>query len=112
MIDSYGGKCTINQEFSFFVNCYIEFNRIYINSSHVEWNPTVKGSLTVTIQDIRNPDLSGETLNFIIYNYDSTGKKILGRTYATLNPASLTYKYDGLQISVNNDQPIVLEVGT
>jgi hypothetical protein len=112
LIDSYDGECNINQEFSFFVNCYIDNNRIFINSSNPTWDPNVDGSLTFEVMGIRNPDIAGDTLNFIIYNYDSVGKKILGRTYSNLNPASLHYEYDGLQIIVNNDEPIDLEVGT
>jgi len=94
------------------VNCYQDYNRIYINSSNENWDPDLDGSLTVSIEEIRNPDLDGATLNFVIYNYDSVSKKILGRTYSTLNPASLTYVYDGDQIVVNDDEPVILEVGT
>lgn len=111
LIDSYGGKCDINEEFSFFVNCYIDNNRIFINASNPLWIPTM-GALTFTAQSIRTPDDDGEALNFIISNYDSASKKIISRTYSTLNPASLNYSYDGLLISINDDQPVDIEVGT
>lgn len=37
---------------------------------------------------------------------------MLGRTYSNLHVASINYDYDGLQIDVNNKQPITLEVGS
>ena len=111
LIDSYGGKCEINEEFSFFVNCYIDNNRIFINASNPLWTPTM-GSLTLTIQNIKTPDDDGEALNFVISSYDSVNKKIVSRTYSTLNPSSLAYKYDGYLISINDDQPVDIEVGT
>jgi len=111
LIDSYGGECEINEEFSFFVNCYIDNNRIFINASNPLWTPSM-GSLTFLAQNIRTPDDDGEARNFVISNYDSEKKRIVSRTYSTLNPASLTYVYDGYLISINNDEPIDVEVGT
>ena len=70
------------------------------------------GSLTLEVDNIRTPDLAGDTLNFVVSNYDSANKKILSRTYANLNPASLHFAYDGLLISVNNDLAVDVEVGT
>lgn len=112
LIDSYGGICNINQDFSFFVNCQLDNNRIFINASNPEWVPEVSGSLSLTVNGIINPDNAGNTLSFIIYNYNTQTQTILGRTYSNLNPASLFFGYDGLLISVNNDQPIQVEVGT
>lgn len=112
LIDSYGGKCTINKAFSFFVNCILDYNRIWINSTNEEWNPDVNGALTSVIENIRDPDDNGSTHAFVIGNYDSLNKKVLGRTYNTLNPASLDYTYDGELISVNDDLPVIVEIGT
>ena len=111
LIDSYGGECTINEDFSFFVNCYLDNNRVFVNASNTQWTETM-GSLTLEVNSIRTTDDDGEALNFIIFNYDSSDKRILSRTYSTLNPASITYSYDGILISVNNDEPIDVEVGT
>lgn len=70
------------------------------------------GTLDLYVQDIRTPDLEGETFNFVISNYDSSNKRIISRTYSTLNPASITYTYDGYLITVNDDLPVDVEVGT
>lgn len=111
LIDSYDGGCDINEDFSFFVNCYLDNNRVFVNASNSQWTETM-GSLTLEIDGIRTPDDDGEALNFIIFNYDSSDKRILSRTYSTLNSGSLTYTYDGILISVNNDEPVDVEVGT
>lgn len=111
LIDSYAGKCDINEDFSFFVSCTIDNNRVFVNSSNPSWT-TLMGSLNLTLEDIRTPDNDGETLNFVVSNYDSVGKKVLSRSYGNLNPASLTYIYDGLLITVNDDEEVNVEVGT
>lgn len=111
IIDSYGGNCTINREFSFFVNCKVDNNRITVNATNSEW-PVSNGPLTLSIYGINNPDDDGDTFAFVISNYDSLNYQVLGRTYSTLNPASFYYTYDGSQIHVNYDRPIYLEVGT
>lgn len=41
--------------------------------------------------NVLTPDDDGETNNFIVYNYDSLNKIVLGRTYANLHSASLIY---------------------
>lgn len=51
-------------------------------------------------------------MEFIVANYDSVGKRVLGRTYSNLNPSSLVYEYDGEEIVVNDEKPIYLEVGS
>lgn len=112
ILDIYQGKCTVNQAFSFFSNCIIENNRIFFNATNDLWDPSTQGQLNFTINTIRGPDFDGDTLNFAIYNYDNITKKVLGRTYITLNKANLYYTYDGLQIYVNEGQAITLEVGS
>ena len=112
IIDSYLGKCTVDQSFSFFSNGIRSNSRFFVNATNNLWNPLTQGQLNFTINGITSPDNSGDTLNFVLSNYDNITQKILGRTYSTLNKAYLTYTYDGLQISVNNDQPIYLEVGS
>lgn len=111
LIDSYGGQCSLNEDFSFIVNCDLDYNRIFVNSSNPRWTETM-GSLDLEIDNVRTPDSDGETSNFVISNYDIVNKKILSRTYANLNPASLTYTYDGDLITVNDDEPVDVEVGT
>ena len=111
IIDNYGGNCTIDQAFSFFVGCDIDNNRITINASNGEWDPE-RGPLTLSIYGINNPDNDGGTIAFVISNYNSLTMNLLGRTYSTLNPSSLYYTYDGAQIHVNYDQPVIVEVGT
>jgi hypothetical protein len=59
-----------------------------------------------------SPQLAGETLNFVVYNYDNSTEQILGRTFHSLNPSSLKFDYDGAQIWVNEDIPVTLEVGS
>jgi len=66
----------------------------------------------VKIYNVRGPDLMGETLSFIIFNYDENIKEVVGRTYSNLYSSTLSYEYDGKQITVNNDNPIKLEVGS
>lgn len=111
LIDSYDGSCTINEDFSFFVSCTIDNNRVFVDASNPEWTELM-GSLNLTIEDIRTPDDDGETHNFVVSNYDSLNKKVLSRSYSNLNPASLTYLYDGDLISVNDDEIVDVEVGT
>jgi hypothetical protein len=53
------------------------------------------GSIQANITLLRNADNAGETLNFVIYNYDRINTRVLGRTYSNLKVASLTYEYDG-----------------
>jgi len=112
LIEDYGGKCFTNQLFSFSANCMVNYNRFYFNTSHKSWTSSSKGPITTIIYNIRNPELDGDTKNFIVYNYDSQRQIVLGRSYSTLNPSFLTFSYDGYQIYVNNDQPILLEVGS
>jgi len=45
----------------------------------------------VKIYDVRGPDLEGETLSYIIYNYDENIKEVIGRTYSNLYSSTLTY---------------------
>jgi len=112
IIDTYLGQCTVDQSFSFFSNCILSNNRFFFNTTNNLWNPLTQGQLNFTIDAIYTPDNSGNTLNFVIANYNNITQNILGRTYSTLNTAYLTYSYDGLQIHVNEDQPIYLEVGS
>lgn len=98
--------------FSFFSNCILENNRIYFNATNSEWDPALKGKLNFTIYDISTPDDDGQTLNFVIGNYDNDTKKILGRSYGTLNKGHLEFSYDGSQIRVNDEKEIYLEVGS
>ena len=111
-IVSYDGKCTINTLFSFNVKCTRINNRFYINSTHPDWNALSQGTIETQIQHIRGPDLEGETRNFVIYNYDKSIKVVVGRTYANLYKGTLSYQYDGAHITVNEDKPIKVEVGT
>lgn len=112
IIDSFSGACSINQDFSFFVNCFIENNRIYVNASNPKWDPNIDGELKLEIDSIINPDLAGNTLEFIVFNLDLTKSTVLGRTFTNLNPSSLYFPYDGMLISVNDDLPVQVEVGT
>ena len=81
IIDSYAGKCSINQAFSFFSNCKNEYNRISFNTTHNNWLASSNGNLKTSIDDIMSPNLDGDTRNFVISNYDNNSKKVLGRTY-------------------------------
>ena len=112
IVDNYQGKCTFDQSFSFFSNCIKKNNRFFFNATNDLWDPNTQGQLNFTINGVISPDYSGDTLNFVLSNYDNITKKILGRTYCTLNLADLSYVYDGLQIYVNENQAIDLEVGT
>jgi hypothetical protein len=112
IIDSFSGACKINEDFSFFVNCYIENNRIFVNASNSKWDPSVDGELKLEIDSIINPDIAGNTLEFVIFNLDNTKNMVLGRTFSNLNPSFLYFPYDGQLISVNDDSPVQIEVGT
>jgi hypothetical protein len=112
LIDFYSGKCDVDINYSFFSNCILENNRIFFNASNSEWDPSIKGKLNFTIYDISTPDDDGQTLNFIIGNYDNVTKKVLGRSYWTLNKGHLEFQYDGSQIVLNNEKEIYLEVGS
>ncbi len=48
----------------------------------------------------------------MVYNYDADIKEVVGRTYANLYQGTLTYTYDGKDIFVNQDKPILVEVGS
>ena len=104
IVDNYQGKCTVDQAFSFFSNCIKKDNRFFFNATNDLWDPNIQGQLNFTINGVISPDYSGETLNFILSNYDNITKKVLGRTYSTLNLAYLNY--------VNENEAIDLEVGT
>ncbi|EAS00909.2 transmembrane protein, putative (macronuclear) [Tetrahymena thermophila SB210] len=114
IVDSYGGTCSINQSFSFFSNCYMndENLRFYYQTINPQWDSSVNGYISATISLIRTPDSSGPTNNFIAYNYDSINQVVLGRSYPNLFIASLSFSYQGKLITVNNDQPYNLEVGS
>ncbi|KAL4499018.1 hypothetical protein ABPG72_016920 [Tetrahymena utriculariae] len=114
IVDSYGGTCSINQSFSFFSNCYMndENLRFYYQTINLQWDSSVNGYITATISLLRTPDSSGPTNNFIAYNYDSINQVVLGRSYPNLFIASLSFSYQGKLITVNNDQPYNLEVGS
>lgn len=112
IIDTYQGKCTVDQTFSFFSNCYKQNSRFFVNVTNNLWDPLTQGQLNFTINSIVSPDTGGDSLNFVISNYDNLTQTVLGRTYSTLNLAYLTYSYDGLQIYINEDYPIDLEVGS
>ncbi|KAL4482744.1 hypothetical protein ABPG73_021404 [Tetrahymena malaccensis] len=114
IVDSYGGTCSINQSFSFFSNCYMndENLRFYYQTINPQWDSSVNGYITATISLLRTPDSSGPTNNFIAYNYDSINQVVLGRSYPNLFIASLSFSYQGKLITVNNDQPYNLEVGS
>ncbi|EGR28803.1 hypothetical protein IMG5_168390 [Ichthyophthirius multifiliis] len=113
-VDYYDGKCTINQKFSFFANCKMEDEnlRFFIQTNNKEWQSHKDGYITATIQNVRSPDIQGQTKDFIVYNYDSLNKIILGRTYNNLKIACITTTYEGKLIDVNNNLPYDLEVGS
>ena len=56
-------------------------NRIFFNSNHKKFNTFESGSIKLDISGIRNPDDEGLTKEFVLANYDSANKKLLGRTY-------------------------------
>ena len=112
IVDSYNGNCSINQAFSFVANCYQINNRFFVNATNTAWKYGSNPPLNLSIVNVRNPDYNSSTRTFIIGNYDTITQSILGRTYSTLNPAYLTYEYDGYLISVNNDNPVFVEVGS
>ncbi|CAK70993.1 unnamed protein product (macronuclear) [Paramecium tetraurelia] len=112
IIDSFNGGCETTSQFSFFASCKWDYFRFLFQTNNQDWYADRSGQLDLTITNVLTPDDDGETNNFIIYNYDSINKIVLGRTYANLHSASLIYNYDGLQIDVNLKQPFTLEVGS
>ncbi|CAD8049450.1 unnamed protein product [Paramecium sonneborni] len=112
IIDAFNGGCETTPEFSFFASCKWDYFRFAFVTNNQDWYSDRSGQLQLTIMNVLTPDDDGETNNFIVYNYDSLNKIVLGRTYANLHSASLIYQYDGLQIDVNLKQPFILEVGS
>ena len=81
--------------FSFYVTCSEENNRIFIGSTHPNWDAKTQGAINFTVKSVRTPDEKGVTGNFIVYNYDSNYKVILSRTYFNLYKSYLSYDIVG-----------------
>ena len=86
----------------------MKFNRFSFITTHEKYTD----ALSATINKIISPDDPGYTGNIIIYTYNSLTKSMISRTYHTLNPCSLSYISNGTEISVNNGEPISLELGS
>lgn len=88
--------------------CSIQSNRIFVSGNKQPFN----GNFQIKIEKMRNPFEQVETDYFYIKTYDGFRKKIIERSFYTLDPFFRTYTFPGPVIRINGDIPITVEAGT
>lgn len=102
-------KCdTANQFFAGSLVCSVVDNKIKVTGHQNSYS----GNLIFTIRGIVNPTEPGTADNIILKTYDGLRKSVIERSYTNLDPFSFDYAYPGPLITVNNDDPIRVEIGT
>lgn len=88
--------------------CSISHNFVNVTGS----NDNFAGELTLSLFYVQNPVKEVIASPISIKTYDRLNKKILDSSYPNLSPFPITYSYPGPVIHINNDQTIILELGT
>ncbi len=110
-IDQFSGVCSISQAFSFYSSCRLNLlnNRLTYTTSHTAYSPQ---AIQTAFSPISTNNLSGHTSNFVFFFYRLSDFSITQRTYSTISPSSLSYGYGAALLTVNQDTPYTLTVGT
>lgn len=94
-------------KFSSVVFCSSSLNTVSIEGHTNDYS----GQVSVNIRDVLNPIGVGLVDPIIVRSYDLLNHLILEKSYYNLSPVDLSYSLPGPVISINNDQPLTLEVG-
>ena len=108
--DVFLSKCSAQAAFSLYSYCYMSNNMLYVKSTNAASDTSSKGSLNLAVTNIRSEEIAGPTATSSS-NYDSTLGVVLSRSFPNLSNSFLKYSSDGLEIIINENQPIILQVG-
>ena len=112
IMDVFLSNCSTQDNFSLYSSCGVSNNLITVVSSNDEFDTSISGALKLQVYNLRNAENFGRSGNIIIYNFDSRDKLVLSRSYPNISTSYFTFEQDRLEISVNDDNPIYLEVGS
>ena len=110
--DVFLSQCFTQDDHSLYSSCQSRYNLISIFSTNTIFDTLTRGPLNIDLNNLRNQEDIGTSGNLIIQNYDSVNKKILSRTFPNLSISYLNYKSSQLEIYINDNKPIILEVGS
>jgi hypothetical protein len=108
LVDGSSVCTTTDTTFATSLTCYIAKNKVFISGNTAAFT----GNTIFTIKNIINPIDPGTADNIILKTYDGFNKKVLERSFNNLDPFIFSYTYPGPLISVNNDNPIRVQIGT
>ena len=111
-MDVFNGLCKTEDRFSLYAVCTQFYNTYVLSAANKYYDFSTSGSLNFSINNHRNAEYKGLTGSIIVYNYDTTTRMILTRSYGTLSKSYRNFTYDGLQLLVNSGNTYELEVGS
>lgn len=111
-MDVFNGECQTEDRFSLYAVCSQYYNTYLLNAANKLYDFSTSGSLIFKIGNHRNAEYSGLTGPITVFNYDSTTRAVLTRSYGTLSKSYRNFTYDGLQLLVNSGNTYNLEVGS
>lgn len=112
IMDVFFARCSTQEAYALYSFCTLQDNLLAIQSANKDYNSEITGEVQAHVTDIRNSEEEGYSGNLIAYNVNKQTNTVITRSFPNLSISYLKYLSDGLDIIVNDNEPIQLEVGS